>query len=64
MALNAGLYNVLFGLRAGAELVIMDRFEPEVFAELVGRFGIRSTVLPPAAMAALTDSDGRRPHAR
>ena len=57
MALNAGLYNVLFGLRAGAELVIMDRFEPAVFAELVGRFGIRSTVLPPAAMAALTDSD-------
>ena len=57
MALNAGLYNVLFGLRAGAELVIMDRFEPEVFAGLVGRFGIRSTVLPPAAMAALTDSD-------
>ena len=57
MALNAGLYNVLFGLRAGAELVIMDRFEPAAFAELVGRFGIRSTVLPPAAMAALTDSD-------
>ena len=57
MALNAGLYNVLFGLRAGAELVIMDRFEPAVFAQLVGRFGIRSTVLPPAAMAALTDSE-------
>jgi long-chain acyl-CoA synthetase len=57
MALNAGLYNVLFGLRAGAELVIMDRFEPGVFAQLVARFGIRSTVLPPAAMAALTDSE-------
>ena len=57
MALNAGLYNVLFGLRAGAALVIMDRFEPEAFAELVGRFEIRSTVLPPAAMARLTDSD-------
>src|SRR5207253_5491000 len=27
MALNAGLYNSLFGLRAGAALVIMDRFE-------------------------------------
>lgn len=56
MALNAGLYNALFGLRAGAALVMMDRFEPEVFADLVRRFEIRSTVLPPAAMAALTDS--------
>jgi long-chain acyl-CoA synthetase len=57
MALNAGIYNSMFGLRAGAPLVIMDRFEPHAFAELVGRFGIRSTVLPPAAMAMLTDSD-------
>ncbi|MCU1486242.1 MAG: AMP-dependent synthetase and ligase [Actinomycetia bacterium] len=57
MALNAGLYNSLFGLRAGAALVIMDRFEPEAFAGLVRRFEIRSTVLPPAAMAMLTDSD-------
>jgi len=56
MALNAGLYNSLFGLRAGAELVMMDRFEPQAFAELVRRFEIRSTVLPPAAMAALTDA--------
>lgn len=57
MALNAGHYNALFGLRAGAALVIMDRFEPGAFAELVRRFEIRSTVLPPAAMAMLTDSD-------
>ncbi len=57
MALNAGIYNALFGLRAGAALVIMDRFEPHAFAELVRRFQIRSTVLPPAAMAMLTDSD-------
>ncbi len=56
MGLNAGLYNALFGLRAGAALVIMDGFDPEVFAELVRRFEIRSTVLPPAAMAMLTDS--------
>jgi long-chain acyl-CoA synthetase len=56
MALNAGIYNALFGLRAGSPLVIMDRFEPEAFAELVRRFAIRSTVLPPAAMAMLTDS--------
>ncbi len=56
MALNAGLYNVLFGLRAGAPLVIMDGFDPATFAELVARFEIRSTVLPPAAMSMLTDS--------
>ncbi len=57
MALNAGLYNVLFGLRAGAALVIMDQFVPATFAELVRRFEIRSTVLPPAALTMLTDSD-------
>jgi acyl-CoA synthetase (AMP-forming)/AMP-acid ligase II len=56
MALNAGIYNALFGLRAGAPLVIMDRFEPEAFAELVRRFQIRSTVLPPAAMSMLAET--------
>jgi acyl-coenzyme A synthetase/AMP-(fatty) acid ligase len=55
LALNAGIYNALFGLRAGAPLVIMDRFEPATFAELVRRFEIRSTVLPPAAIAMLND---------
>jgi acyl-coenzyme A synthetase/AMP-(fatty) acid ligase len=55
VALNAGIYNVLFGLRAGAPIVVMDGFEPAVFGELVHRFGIRSTVLPPAAMAMLSD---------
>jgi long-chain acyl-CoA synthetase len=55
LALNAGIYNVLFGLRAGAPLVIMDRFDTKSFAELVRRFEIRSTVLPPAAIAMLND---------
>ena len=55
LALNAGIYNALFGLRAGAALVIMDRFETATFAELVRRFEIRSTVLPPAAIAMLND---------
>jgi acyl-coenzyme A synthetase/AMP-(fatty) acid ligase len=54
LALNAGIYNALFGLRAGAALVIMERFETEAFAQLVRRFAIRSTVLPPAAMTMLT----------
>jgi acyl-CoA synthetase (AMP-forming)/AMP-acid ligase II len=55
LALNAGIYNVLFGLRAGAAVVIMDRFSTATFAELVGHFAIRSTVLPPAAMTMLND---------
>ena len=57
LALNAGLYNALFGLRAGTGLVVMDHFDPDAFALLVRRFGVRSTVLPPAAMAMLADSD-------
>jgi acyl-coenzyme A synthetase/AMP-(fatty) acid ligase len=57
LALNAGIYNVLFGLRAGAALVIMERFDTMTFAELVRRFEIRSTVLPPAAMTMLTGDD-------
>lgn len=55
VSLNAGIYNVLFGLRAGAPIVVMNGFEPAVFAELVRRFEIRSTVLPPAAMTMLAD---------
>ncbi|GJM39663.1 MAG: hypothetical protein DHS20C19_30300 [Acidimicrobiales bacterium] len=55
MALNAGIYNALFGLRAGAPLVLMDRFSTGEFAELVHRHEIRSTVLPPASIAMLND---------
>jgi long-chain acyl-CoA synthetase len=57
LALNAGIYNVLFGLRAGAPLVLMDHFTTSEFAILVKRFSIRSTVLPPAAMTMLADDD-------
>jgi long-chain acyl-CoA synthetase len=53
LALNAGIYNVLFGLRAGASVVLMDRFGTSEFSTLVKRFSIRSTVLPPAAMVML-----------
>lgn len=56
LALNAGIYNVLFGWRSGAAVVILDRFEPARFAAVVARHGIRSTVLPPAAIAALADA--------
>ncbi|HEY2427368.1 MAG TPA: fatty acid--CoA ligase family protein, partial [Acidimicrobiales bacterium] len=56
LALNAGIYNTLFGLRDGAALVIMDGFDTGEFAALVRRFRIRSTVLPPAAITMLNDS--------
>jgi acyl-coenzyme A synthetase/AMP-(fatty) acid ligase len=55
LALNAGIYNVLFGLRAGSALVIMDGFTTRRFGDLVREHGIRSTVLPPAAMTMLAD---------
>jgi acyl-CoA synthetase (AMP-forming)/AMP-acid ligase II len=57
LTLNAGIYNVLFGLRAGSAIVIMDRFAPADFATLVARYQIRSTVLPPAAMTMLCDDE-------
>jgi long-chain acyl-CoA synthetase len=60
LALNAGIYNVLFGLRAGAPLVLMDRFSTSEFAILVARHAIRSTVLPPAAMVMLADDPAVR----
>jgi acyl-coenzyme A synthetase/AMP-(fatty) acid ligase len=55
LALNAGIYNVLFGLRVGSAIVVMERFETAAFSELVARFAIRSTVLPPAAITMLAD---------
>jgi acyl-coenzyme A synthetase/AMP-(fatty) acid ligase len=58
LALNAGIYNALFGLRAGAALVILDGFTTADFAALVRRFAIRSTVLPPGAIAMLNDDAG------
>ena len=58
LSLWAGIYNVLFALRVGAPVVVMDGFDPREMAALVKRFGIRSTVLPPAAMASLVDDEG------
>ncbi len=55
LSLWAGLYNVLFAFRVGAPAVVIDRFDPGTFADLVARHGIRSTVLPPAAMSMLAD---------
>lgn len=57
LSLWAGIYNVLFAMRVGAAVVVMDGFDTVQFAHLVRRFGIRSTVLPPAAMAMLADDE-------
>jgi acyl-CoA synthetase (AMP-forming)/AMP-acid ligase II len=57
LSLWAGLYNVLFAFRVGAPVVIVDPFTSAEFASAVRRYGIRSTVLPPAAMTMLADDD-------
>jgi acyl-CoA synthetase (AMP-forming)/AMP-acid ligase II len=56
LSLWAGIYQVLFAFRLGAAVVLMERFEPVEFARLVREFGIRSSVLPPAAMVMLADA--------
>jgi long-chain acyl-CoA synthetase len=58
LSLWAGIYNVLFAFRTGAPVVLMEKFETLEFARLIRRFDIRSSVLPPAAIAALI-SDSR-----
>ncbi|HZP29772.1 MAG TPA: long-chain fatty acid--CoA ligase, partial [Acidimicrobiia bacterium] len=57
LSLWAGIYQVLFAFRVGAPVVLMSRFDTARFAELVRRFQIRSTVLPPAAMTMLADDE-------
>ncbi|MEU8133923.1 class I adenylate-forming enzyme family protein [Streptodolium elevatio] len=57
MSLWAGIYNVLFAFRVGAPVVLMERFDTTRFVAYVRRFGIRSVVLPPAAMVMLTDDE-------
>ncbi|HMJ76718.1 MAG TPA: AMP-binding protein [Iamia sp.] len=57
LSLWAGIYQVLFARVVGAPVVVMDGFDPQEFAHLVEQFGIRSTVLPPAAMTTLSDDE-------
>lgn len=54
----SGLYNVCFSLRVGAPVVLMPRFEAGAFAELVRKFGIKSSVLAPGMLAMLLDDPG------
>ena len=55
LSLWAGLYQILFAVRVGAPIVVLGPFTTTGFAAAVRRFGIRSTVLPPAAMTMLAD---------
>ncbi len=55
LSLWAGIYNVLFAMRVGAAVILLDPFTPSAFAAAVTRFELRSTVLPPAAMTMLCD---------
>ncbi|MFL6206602.1 MAG: class I adenylate-forming enzyme family protein [Acidimicrobiales bacterium] len=57
LSLWAGIYQVLFARIVGAPVIVMDGFDPRELARLVDRFQIRSTVLPPAAMAMLNDDE-------
>jgi long-chain acyl-CoA synthetase len=53
LSLWAGIYQVLFAFRLGVPVVLMERFSGPEFARLVRLHGIRSSVLPPAAMVML-----------
>jgi len=55
LSLWAGIYQVLFAFTLDVPVVLMAEFEPREFARLVARYGIRSSVLPPAALVMLTD---------
>ncbi|MCU1459086.1 MAG: AMP-dependent synthetase and ligase [Actinomycetia bacterium] len=57
LSLWAGIYQVLFAFRVGAPVVIMPAFDTREFARIVAAFGIRSSVLPPAAMVMLCDDE-------
>jgi acyl-CoA synthetase (AMP-forming)/AMP-acid ligase II len=57
LSLWAGIYNVLFAFRVGAAVILMDRFDTKAFAGFVQRFGLKSSVLPPAALTMLNDDE-------
>ncbi|MFD0851590.1 AMP-binding protein, partial [Actinomadura adrarensis] len=55
MSLWAGIWNMLFALRLGAPVILLDRFDPVDYATMVKRFRLRSTILAPAMMTMLTE---------
>jgi acyl-CoA synthetase (AMP-forming)/AMP-acid ligase II len=54
LSLWAGIYQVLFAFTLGVPVVLMEQFSAPEFARLVREYGIRSSVLPPAAMVMLS----------
>ncbi len=57
LSLWAGIYQVLFAFTLGVPVVLMDQFSAPEFARLVREHGIRSSVLPPAAMVMLLEHE-------
>lgn len=57
LALWAGIYNTTFALRANFGVVLLDKFSVMAFTEAVREFQIKSTVLAPAMITMLADSD-------
>jgi long-chain acyl-CoA synthetase len=57
LSLWAGIYQVLFAFTLGVPVVLMDKFSAPEFARLVREHGIRSSVLPPAAMVMLSQDE-------
>jgi len=57
VSLWGGIYQILFAFRAGAPVILMDRFDTLVFAQLVAEHQLRTTVLPPAALTMLVDDE-------
>jgi acyl-CoA synthetase (AMP-forming)/AMP-acid ligase II len=55
LSLWAGIYQVLFAFKVGAPVVLMAQFDAPEFARLVAAYGIKSSVLPPAALVMLTN---------
>lgn len=55
LATWAGIYQVLFAFRVGAPVVLLAPFETTRFAAAVAEHGVRSVVLPPAALHMLLE---------
>jgi long-chain acyl-CoA synthetase len=53
LSLWAGIYQVLFAFTLGVPVVLMEQFTTTEFTRLVKQYGIRSSVLPPAALVML-----------
>jgi acyl-coenzyme A synthetase/AMP-(fatty) acid ligase len=55
LGLWSGIYNTLFAFRAGAPVVVLERFTTAALVDAIKRYDIRSTVLAPAMINMLSD---------